>query len=479
MQSSNISPHSAEGQPQQQPPPVSQPATQAVVPMDVSSPTTTTTTSAPTQQPQQLQLTSTSLPLSLTPNQIQTSTQQTCSIATTPTVVSQLPQGTHAVSAGPTALVIIPQHSTTTTANHIKAVTKVSAPISTTVGGVTAAHLTLAATTQSTPIQLQAPITTHVSNITPIALTQAQQQSTTPIALTPAHQQPAAPIALTPAHQQSAAPIANRPPSTLPVVPITRGPVTMKSEQNKYTCCLLDNGIRCERAAGNASFSARIQKIVGTKKLNFALDPTVRHAYICEHHKAIITVAKKTQTALARESKANAMNFAANNNQNTLVTQPIGKYNDLSRQQQVQLQHPVNLEMLNNQSRLANNHTGALNNISVRPGTQIAYSQYQGANPNQVAPMDMMMSSSYDNTGGDTFTPSSSSGVDVDLQQLQVNTLRRYKRHFRVQTKPGLNKLQLAESLKDHFRTLPIIEKEAITYFVYIVKVGRNKLDMV
>lgn len=34
---------------------------------------------------------------------------------------------------------------------------------------------------------------------------------------------------------------------------------------------------------------------------------------------------------------------------------------------------------------------------------------------------------------------------EVDLYQLQVNTLRRYKRHFKVTTRPGLNKAQLAD----------------------------------
>lgn len=34
---------------------------------------------------------------------------------------------------------------------------------------------------------------------------------------------------------------------------------------------------------------------------------------------------------------------------------------------------------------------------------------------------------------------------EVDLFQLQVNTLRRYKRHYKVNTKPSLNKAQLAD----------------------------------
>ena len=34
---------------------------------------------------------------------------------------------------------------------------------------------------------------------------------------------------------------------------------------------------------------------------------------------------------------------------------------------------------------------------------------------------------------------------DIDFTILQVNALRRYKRHFRFSSKPGLNKNQLAE----------------------------------
>lgn len=268
----------------------------------------------------------------------------------------------------------------------------------------------------------------------------------------------------------------NRPPQTLSVVPMitTVSAPTQKLDSSKPTCCLFDNGIRCDRVAGNASFNARIQKVVATKKLNFAQDPAARHSYICDHHKAIITVAKKT-TTLARETKANARNYAANNNANvSLSSQHTNNLNDLSMNQPP-MQHQMNLEMLSKQSRLANNHTPTvMSSMPMRPGPQIAYGHYPHSN--QIGPMDPMMAPTYDNTGGDSI-PSGSGGVSVDLQQLQVTTLRRYKKHFRVQTRPGLNKMQLAESLKDHFRTLPIIEKEAITYFVYIVKCSRNKLD--
>ena len=35
--------------------------------------------------------------------------------------------------------------------------------------------------------------------------------------------------------------------------------------------------------------------------------------------------------------------------------------------------------------------------------------------------------------------------LQIDFSQLQMNTLRRYKRHFKLQVKPGMNKAQLAE----------------------------------
>ncbi len=33
----------------------------------------------------------------------------------------------------------------------------------------------------------------------------------------------------------------------------------------------------------------------------------------------------------------------------------------------------------------------------------------------------------------------------IDFFQMPVNTLRRYKRHYKLQTRPGLNKAQLAD----------------------------------
>ncbi|XP_030242910.1 histone deacetylase complex subunit SAP30 homolog isoform X2 [Drosophila navojoa] len=65
-----------------------------------------------------------------------------------------------------------------------------------------------------------------------------------------------------------------------------------------------------------------------------------------------------------------------------------------------------------------------------------------------------------------------------DLYQLNLSALRRYKRHFKVQTRQGMKRAQLADTIMKHFKTIPIKEEsEIITYFVYMVKMGSNKLD--
>ena len=64
-----------------------------------------------------------------------------------------------------------------------------------------------------------------------------------------------------------------------------------------------------------------------------------------------------------------------------------------------------------------------------------------------------------------------------DLGALQVAPLRRMKKFFRLQTRPNLVKPQLVEQLLKSFKQTQVNEKEAITYFIYMVKTNRNKLD--
>ncbi|KAJ8986103.1 hypothetical protein NQ317_003398 [Molorchus minor] len=143
-------------------------------------------------------------------------------------------------------------------------------------------------------------------------------------------------------------------------------------------CCLIDNGERCPRPAGNASYSKRIQKTVTQRRLNLGIDNSARHIYICEFHKMIIQCARTKRRRKDSEDDSNET---------------------------------------------------------------------------------------------DTDVP------EVDLYQLQVNTLRRYKRHYKVPMRQGLNKAQLADTLMKHFKTIPVKEKEVVTFFIYTVKTNANKLD--
>lgn len=54
---------------------------------------------------------------------------------------------------------------------------------------------------------------------------------------------------------------------------------------------------------------------------------------------------------------------------------------------------------------------------------------------------------------------------------------RRYKRHFKLQTRQGLTKSQLVESINRHFRSMQVNEKEVLTYFIYMVKMKKNRVD--
>jgi len=143
-------------------------------------------------------------------------------------------------------------------------------------------------------------------------------------------------------------------------------------------CCLIDDGERCRNAAGNASYSKRIQKTVTTRRLKLSIDPQSTHIYICDFNKGRIQCARTKRRRKDSEDDSNET---------------------------------------------------------------------------------------------DTDLP------EVDLYQLQVNTLRRYKKHYKVPTRPGMNKAQLADTITKHFKTIPIKEKEILTYFIYMVKSHSNKLD--
>lgn len=146
-------------------------------------------------------------------------------------------------------------------------------------------------------------------------------------------------------------------------------------------CSLIDDGERCTRQAGNASYSKRIQKTVQQKKLKLTRDDCVSHIYICDHHKSVIHSVRSKRKRKDSEDDRGSVE------------------------------------------------------------------------------------------GDDEVVP------EIDFFQMPVNTLRRYRRHFKLPTRPGTNKAQLAESVGRHFKTIPVVEKEALTYFIYMAKNFKSRFD--
>ncbi|CAG5123589.1 unnamed protein product [Candidula unifasciata] len=60
--------------------------------------------------------------------------------------------------------------------------------------------------------------------------------------------------------------------------------------------------------------------------------------------------------------------------------------------------------------------------------------------------------------------------MEIDFYQMPVNTLRRYKRYYKLPTRPGLSKAQLADAVASHFKTIPVMEKETLQLFFYTAK---------
>lgn len=145
-------------------------------------------------------------------------------------------------------------------------------------------------------------------------------------------------------------------------------------------CCLVDDGDRCRRPAGNASYSKRIQKTVALRRLKLNID-----AQVCTLHNFLQWHSQNANFSLLRI---------------TWLTKLRGQF---------QARHTY----------ICDFHKTMI----------------QCARTKQRRPKD----SDNDSNEADMDAP------EVDWFQLQLNTLRRYKRYYKVQTRPGLNKAQLAE----------------------------------
>ena len=78
-------------------------------------------------------------------------------------------------------------------------------------------------------------------------------------------------------------------------------------------------------------------------------------------------------------------------------------------------------------------------------------------------------------SGSDSETGEMISGPD--FYSLQVQTLRRYKKYYKVSTRPGLNKAQLAEIVSKHFLSIPVKEKEILAFFIFKIKKEKEEKE--
>lgn len=151
-------------------------------------------------------------------------------------------------------------------------------------------------------------------------------------------------------------------------------------------CCLIDENERCRNAAGNASYSKRIQKTVTTRRLKLNIDPQV--SVVHRWHKALLCI---------------FFTWSIQKNQKHSTIYRLCGY--------FQAHHMY----------ICDFHKGRI---------QCARTKRR------------RKESEEDSNETDTDLP------EVDLYQLQVNTLRRYKKHHKIATRPGMNKAQLADVSK-------------------------------
>ncbi len=70
-------------------------------------------------------------------------------------------------------------------------------------------------------------------------------------------------------------------------------------------CCLVDDGHRCARLAGNASYSKRIQKTVQQRRLKLNIDHSVSVVHILSHFQtSILEVQLSTNLPVQTKLKA-------------------------------------------------------------------------------------------------------------------------------------------------------------------------------
>ncbi|KAG8509258.1 Histone deacetylase complex subunit SAP30L [Galemys pyrenaicus] len=328
------------------------------------------------------------------------------------------------------------------------------------------------------------------------------------------------------------------------------------------SCCLIADGERCARPAGNASFSKRVQKSISQKKLKLDIDRSVRHLYICDFHKSFIqsvrgkrkrrasdeggdsperdtdvpeaqpkaaggSGARRPRPSLCCQALRRLLQGACRGSPPPQAWCPLRVLAFLAQAPTTSSAPPSSLQAHHvppgappglpplpppGLSPSAPECRGPSLPLCARlsvlglpplavhlrpaawPGLGATAAVSLGDRPPARTPLLLCAQQPAlvagpglawaprparleQSPGQRPARPRPPLSPQVDLSQLQASALQRYKRRYKLQTRPGSGKAQLAETVSRHFRNIPVNEKETLACFIYMVKSNKSRLD--
>ena len=67
--------------------------------------------------------------------------------------------------------------------------------------------------------------------------------------------------------------------------------------------------------------------------------------------------------------------------------------------------------------------------------------------------------------------------LTLDFSKLDMATLKRYKRHYRLKTRQNVTKTELAQAVAKHFASQTVDEADTISLFMYSARAGTLQYD--
>ncbi|GFW35237.1 histone deacetylase complex subunit SAP30L [Trichonephila clavipes] len=280
---------------------------------------------------------------------------------------------------------------------------------------------------------------------------------------------------------------------------------------HNQVCCLLDEDERCTQPAGNASYNKRIQKTVAQKKLKLSIDPNARHIYICEYHKGVIQSIRNKRKRKESEEDNGLNDQDMDIPEVDLYQLQVSALRRYKRHYKIQTRQGVNKAQLAEAWRAVTPLTiqscfkksafpspnlvdgdDTLTESNAEPSLWEALSEqdltfedyvlvdtdiaaWGALSDAEIVALDHNNTES-DEDESEELTPVTLSEAKVSLNKLRNFFLQNHVDADILQASFVLEK-SIDKTLSRHFKTIPVNEKEAITYFVYMVKNNKNKLD--